>query len=238
MSHTFAQGVAKRVIYACDVGTTLTKPGKLPKFAWVRVEPGTGTEIVGSSNIRTLVTKIEKDLGCGYSIALGFEAPLFIPVPESADDLSRGRQGEGNRSFAAPPGAAVATLGVHQAAWVLREIFSSCSGMCTFTLDAQKWSSATSRPLLLCWEAFVAGTAHSKSEEQSHIQDAATAAMEFLDKEEHLMGANAVTAEQPFSLIGAAALWSGWKTDLQALHEQTLVIKPSKPCGRLINSVE
>lgn len=238
MSREPAQDNSTRIIYACDVGSTHAKSGKLPKFAWARVEPGTNSGVVGSSDIRALAAEIEKDIRRGYSIALGFETPLFLPVPESADDLSRGRQGEGNRSFAAPAGSAVATLGAHQAAWLLRKLLLSYGGACAFTLDPQEWPPIASGPVLLCWEAFVSGVAHSTSEEQAHIQDAATAAIEFLKNEHCLTSANAVTAEHPFSLIGAAALWSGWTTNLQVLHEPTLVIKPTEPYEGPIETVQ
>lgn len=172
---------------------------------------------------------MKEDLEVGYSIALGFEAPLFIPVPESANDLSRGREGEGNRSFAAPAGGYVTTLGMHQAAWVLDKIHSSCGDTCRFTLNPQDWKPNTPEQVLFCWEAFVAETAHSNSK-QEHLEDAATAAMKFLDKEKDITTENAVTIERPFSLIRAVALWSGWTKDLQVLrHSQTLIIKPTEP---------
>lgn len=225
MNRSPEQGKTKRAIYACDIGAA-----HLGNFAWARVEPDAGDEILGSSNICSLVNRLKEDLRYEYSVALGFEAPLFIPVPESADDLSKGRQGEGNRSFAAPIGGFVTTLGMHQAAWVLRKIFLSHGKTCAFTLDPENWPPTMSRQSLFCWEAFVAGTAHSKSGEQAHLKDAATAAMEFLCKEDQLMEANAVTAKNPFSLIGAVALWSGWTADIQMLrHEHTLVIKPMTP---------
>jgi hypothetical protein len=228
VSHTAERDEAKRVIYACDVGSTLAG-----NFGWVRVEPKRSepeTVPAGCSDIRTLVAKIAEDLRCGYSIALGFEAPLFIPVPRSADDLSKGREGEDGCPFSAQAGAYVTTLGMHQAAWVLREIYCSCSEICTFTLNPQDWPPTTSRQLLFCWEAFVAGSAKGEDKEQSHVRDAATAAMAFLCREEDLMKSNKVAAERPLSLIGAAALWSGWTTDPKILHHnQTPVIKPSKP---------
>lgn len=235
MSNEHAQENSTRVIYACDVGSTRTNPSK---FAWSRVEPKINFEVVGSPNICALAAEIGKDLERGYSVALGFEAPLFLPVPESADNLSRGRQGEGNRSFAAPPGAAVTTLGAHQAAWLLRRLFLSCGSQCAFTLDPRAWPPFPSQPVLLCWEAFVAGTAHSTSGEQAHIRDAATAAIEFLNNEYCLIDASAVTAEQPFSLIGAIALWSGWTTSLQVLEESALVIKPTEPYTGPISIVQ
>jgi hypothetical protein len=37
--------------------------------------------------------------------------------------------------------------------------------------------------------------------------------------------ASAGTAEHPLSLVGAAALWSGWLTDATALDEAPIVIR-------------
>jgi hypothetical protein len=74
-------------------------------------------------------------MGNEKSIALGFECRLFMPVPPSADDLSKGRQGEGARAMFAQAGAAVNTLGVHQAAWILRKIHQSGAGSYQFTTE-------------------------------------------------------------------------------------------------------
>ena len=40
-------------------------------------------------------------------LALGFEAPMFVPMRKEAENLTRGRDGEGNRPFAAGAGATV-----------------------------------------------------------------------------------------------------------------------------------
>ncbi|CAN5904923.1 hypothetical protein BH23ACT11_BH23ACT11_04000 [soil metagenome] len=157
MSRSSEQKKMKRAIYACDVGST-----RAGNFGWVRVEPDTPKEIKGCSEICALVTKIKEDLEHGYSIALGFEAPLFIPVPQGDDDLSKGRKGEGNRPFSAQAGAYVTTLGMHQAAWVLREIYCSCGGTCTFTLDRKDWPPTESGQELFCWEAYVSALLKAK----------------------------------------------------------------------------
>lgn len=226
MSVSHKDSQMMRAIYACDIGSTQQKGSASPNFAWVRVEPETGSKVIGSSDIRTLATILERDLRRGYSVALGIEAPLFIPVPMSADDLGRGRRGEGSHSFAASVGATVAVLGMHQAAWLLRRLFESCGDMCTFTLNCQEWPPTTSRPVIFCWEAFVSGSAHGTT----HVQDAATAAMAFLEHEHSLAAIKGVTADRPFSLIGAVALWSGWITDHNILHKSAVVIKPATPC--------
>ncbi len=214
----------KRVIYTCDVGSTrYQKKGRSPAFAWARLLPNKGIKsIQGSSDIEQLVRRLELDIKEGRSVALGFETPLFIPVPESSRDLSKGREGEGNRSFASTVGLAVCALGIHQSAWILKRLHESSSCRCDFTLDLHCWPPSCLRQVLFCWEAFVSGVAHSNQ----HVRDAATAVAFFFDNEQTLQKANAVRADNTISLIGAAALWSGWTSDLQYLHGSTLVLKP------------
>lgn len=223
----------KRAIYAADIGSTRCSPGKPPNFAWARVDPDHPGGVRGSSDIAQLARSVTNDLAQGASVALGFEAPLFMPVPWSADDLCRGRSGDGSRSFAAPAGLTVAALGLHQAAWVLREIALNCGVEIVPSFDWTRWPPAGPLPTLLLWEAFVSGAAHSNS----HLQDAATAALEFLAHEHDLGAANAVTAAPSLSLIAAAALWSGLTTDLTLLHLPVVVIKPLVPYNGEIDAI-
>jgi hypothetical protein len=179
-----------------------------------------------SSYIDKLVQQLESDIRQGCSIALGFEAPLFIPVPEDWKDLSKGREGEGDRSFASQVGLTVCALGIHQSAWILRSLYESLSRECDFTLDPKCWPPSGQRPVVFCWEAFVSGAAHS----EQHLMDAATAVHFFWRHETNLEEAREpVSAEKPLSLIGSVALWSGWVSDLEYIHEQTLVIRPKEP---------
>ena len=211
------------MIYACDVGTTRRSAETgLPSFAWARLNPEDGAVRV-SSYIHRLVRQLESDIRQGYSVSLGFEAPLFIPVPEDWQDLSKGREGEGNRPWSASSGANVTTLGIHQSAWILRRLHECACDRCEFTLDWRRWwPSSGHEPILFCWEAFVSGPAHG----DEHLNDAATAAVFFSDNEQDLERASAVRADNVISLIGAVALWSGWTSDLSVIHEPTLVIKP------------
>lgn len=214
-----------RVIYACDVGTTRSGRNG-PAFAWAKILPQEHPiRVRVSQDIEHLVTDIATEIQEGKSVALGFEAPLFIPIPTNVENLCRGREGEGNRSFAAPAGLAVTTLAVHQAAWILTSLRSSCNRDCVFTTDWNAWKLPFKPQMLFCWEAFVSGNAHS----ETHVNDAGTAVNAFLVNERNLDQANLVKAEQPFSLIGAAALWSGWTDDLAVLRSPALVIKPSEP---------
>jgi hypothetical protein len=72
------------------------------------------------------------------------------------------------------------------------------------------------------WEAFVSGNAH----DDDHRRDAASAVAYFLEHEANLSDKSACRAEDPISLIGAAALWAGWSKDLSLLHAEVLVLKP------------
>jgi hypothetical protein len=76
--------------------------------------------------------------------------------------------------------------------------------------------------VLFLWEAFVSGNAH----DEDHRRDAASAATYFLTHEENLSAKAACRADNPISLIGAAALWAGWSEDLSLLHDEVLVLKP------------
>lgn len=205
----------ERVVYACDIGSI-----RAGTFAWARSIGSAPPN--ASANIDMLVERLSDDAEAGMNIALGFESPLYMPVPELSKDLSRGRSGEGNRSMFAPAGAAVATLGVHEAAWILRALHSSASSLLSYTLDWQAWPARDKTQTLLLWEAFVSGPAHS----DTHERDAATAALSFIENEANLDAGNAVSADHPLNMVHAAAVWSGWATDIDRLKSRCLVIKP------------
>ena len=206
-----------RIIYACDIGSI-----RAGTFAWARVVPDHG-DPSASCDIDDLVTRLTEDVQRGNSIALGFESPLFMPVPVDSANLNRGRGGEGNRSMFASAGASVTTLGVHEAAWILRAIRAQAPRELRYTLDWSLWNGDDR--ILLVWEAFVSGAAKSAT----HKQDAATAAVFFRDNEGNLNGVNAVTAESPLCLVHAAALWADWTEDPAGLHGSCLVLRPQTP---------
>ncbi len=211
-------------IYAVDVGSTIERKG-ISAFAWCRV---VDSESSPSISLGTCIEKLSKeiasDLNNGQRVALGLEAPLFIPVPDDRSRLSRARDREGNRSWAAPAGGYVATLALHQTAWMLRKIRENCkANAITISVDPIDWVDRKSpQPMLFGWEAFVSGAAHGNT----HLEDATTAAMWFRDRQDNLI--SAVTAEKPISLFGAAVLWSGWSSDVSWLNKQLVVLCPDE----------
>ena len=208
-----------QVIYACDIGTTR---GPKPKFAWVRMKQSRPKICKGSHDIEELAQHLAEDMKKGFNIALGFEAPLFIPIPMSANDLSKARIGEGNRAFAAPTGLAVTTLAIHQTAWLLDRLRTQIPENYHLTLDWHDWGVHSKGPILFLWEAFVSGDAHSLTD----MEDAATAAAAFCEKDNDFGKGNRVTCYRALSLIGTAILWSGISKDLAFLKNKCLVIKP------------
>jgi hypothetical protein len=209
------------VIYCADVGSVRTG-----SFAWAR-DPAIPAELESreQTSIDDLCFSVAHDLNAGRAVALGFEAPLFVPVPVSSTDLGRARDGEGNRAWSAGAGAGVLATGLAQTAWVLRNLREACP---TQALSATWDGFSQAGEGLLIWEAFVSGNAKPTSEaETSHKADAAAAVTAFRDSLPNPPERSVITTSDPFSLIGAAAIWSGWISDLSFLHEASVAIRPS-----------
>jgi hypothetical protein len=165
-----------------------------------------------------LAKAVAAQLREGRPVALGFECPLFIPVPESADVLGAARPGEGNRAWSAGAGTGALATGLVQAAWVLAAIRRHC----TDAMLHLEWESFVhAEGGLLVWEAFVSGGAKGRS----HVDDATIAVEAFERVLPDPTIASTITAERPLSLAGAAAIWSGWLHDSRALHTPTLVVR-------------
>jgi len=202
----------QRAIYACDIGSC-----RRGHFAWARIGPNGDSK--SSTDIEGLVSSLQEDLERRISISLGFEAPLFIPVPDDPTEIAMARKGEGNRSFSAGAGASAALVGLQEIAWIMRRLKDHVKYYRIVT-DYRSWPSGS--PTILLWEAFVSGSAKGLC----HTDDAVTAAREFEQRETTL--ASDVSSENPLSLVGMAALWSGFSSDSSMLHQSTLVLKTTK----------
>jgi len=211
------------IAYACDIGSI-----KSGAFAWARNSSLEKTP-TASDSIDELITCIVEDGKAGKTIALGFEAPLFMPVPTQSAQLNSGRQYESSRSMFAPAGATVTTIAIHQTAWILKQLHQHLGHRLTLTMDwLADWRKREAH--LFIWEAFVSSGGHSDPQaHNSHKRDAATALQYFLANADNLDGVNSVTCENPLSLIAAAALWSGWLADVRHLHSSCLVLRPEAP---------
>lgn len=188
-------------------------------FGWACASVTQGdVSAAGGPSPGDLVAAVAVQLGTGCPVALGFECPLFVPVPEAAARLGTARAGEGNRAWSAGAGSGAMATGLVQAAWILDAIHSRCSDA-TLHLDWESFADARSG--LLLWEAFVT----AKAKGQSHVDDARIAVSAFVASLPDPRTISTITAERPLSLAGAVALWSGWLHDPAALHTQSLVVR-------------
>jgi hypothetical protein len=208
------------VIYCADIGSVPNN-----RFGWARGEDtAEGIEPHrGGAEIVELVDEIADDLNQGHRVALGFECPLFIPVPSHPLQLGRARPGEGNRSWSAGAGSGALATGLAEAAWILSELRSRCP-TAVVHLD---WAEFGDAGGLFLWEAFVS----SKAKGTTHVGDAAIAVEAFREALPDPRAANALGGERPLSLLGAALVWSGWASNVELLHEACVVIKAAPPAA-------
>jgi hypothetical protein len=203
------------VVYCADIGS-------VPKgrFGWARRDgrqTAAGRHCEGTE-IAELVDAASADLSEGRPVALGFECPLYVPVPTQELRLGKARLGEGNRSWSAGAGAGALATGLVEVAWILEGIRRSVPEVpAHINWDAFR---VAERGLFL-WEAFVTDRAKG----DTHVDDASVAVEAFWRDLPDVAAANAVTGERPFSLLGAALLWSGWSQDIDLLTLPCLVIK-------------
>jgi hypothetical protein len=154
-------------------------------------------------------------------LALGFEAPLFVPARDDPTSLTRSRCGEGNRSFSAVAGAAALVCSLVVVRYVLAKLRWALPGAVA-TLD---WQVSLNEPMqILFFEAFVTGQRQGRK--NSHIEDAKLAVRAFQDCFSKGSTRSSAVYETPcVSLIGAMMLHTNWTADLSILRCPCLVIK-------------
>jgi len=199
-----------QLLVACaDVGSVARG-----NFGWADCDGSSGTRP------SELAEKVAAALSGHRPVALGFECPLFVPLPDAEFDLGRSRIGEGTRSWSASAGCSALATGLVQAVWTLREIRKQCPrsvgahlGWSTFKEDGGG---------LLLWEAFVSGSAKGSG----HVDDAAIAVRAF--KKKLPMPKTDLHATNPVSLAGLSLLWAGWPVGTEALRQSCIAIQASR----------
>lgn len=200
-------------IFAVDVGNR-------KNFAWVGDNRQSGTDGDG------LVAAIAEAFATGSRVALGFECPLFIPVPLNWAGIGKARTGEANRSWSAGGGATVTTYGLHEIAWILAQLLRAQSTATQVYFSPEFWLESK-QPGLLIWEAFVSG----KNKGRDHADDARLAWEEFrrLLKDRKWDEARQICVgneSQSLNLVALAAEWAGWSVNSDDRKNQLLVVKP------------
>lgn len=156
----------------------------------------------------------------GCPAALGFEAPLFIPVRREALLITNARKGEGERPWSASAGANAMAIGIAIAVHTLAGLRERLPGY-SVTLDPRGFTSKAHT--MLVFEAFVSGA----SKGTSHHDDAAIAARAFASGIGEFEMMNAIDEREILSLSGAALIHTRWlEPSMEALTSPCLVVKP------------
>lgn len=171
------------------------------------------------TDISELAESVAGRLNLGHRVALGFEAPMFVPLRDNPMELTRQRVGERGTNWIGGPGASVLATGLAQVPWILRAMRSLLSVPLTATQDWNIFSRGDSS--LILWEAFVSGGAKG----DSHVDDARIAVDCFKRALPNPPLANAIQEPIVTSLIGAAMLRTGWSTDLAELSRSCMVFR-------------
>jgi len=198
-----------------DIG----KPGKNLGWAIVGSKPASGTDL--DEAIAEITDRIARG-----PVAIGFEAPMFVPMRRAASDLTKARSGECvggvNRPYSASAGSTVLVIATVVVPYVLSAL-RAASPTCIATMDHRSFFSAPSG--VLFFEAFV--TNQKKSHDARHIEDAALAAeylLQLFERRSHLQ--SAVCEPECLNLLGAMMLRTGWTSDLGVLDAECLVVRP------------
>lgn len=202
------------VVAAVDVGS-------LKNIGWWRAR----NQMFGAGghDLDVLIEHLIADLNAGASVALGFEAPLFIPRPAVMSGLNRQRSGDRGRPWCAGAGTGVLALGIQQATYVLSTIARGIDRPLAVGFDPQALRTEGAR--LLVWEAFVSGKGKNRLSVDPHVDDARVAVVEFQVR----WAAGAVTSDvddgEVLNLAAAALLAAGLTDDVTLLKQPCVVVR-------------
>ncbi len=203
------------IIHCADIGSV-----RRGNFGWARlVVDATDSACNTGSDIHSFADALAADINAGHPVAVGFECPLFVPVPDDPNDLTSARPGEGNRAWSAGAGAGSLATGLTETVWILERVRRRLSTPCAVHT---KWKPFQLIGGLFIWEAFVTDTAKA----DTHHGDAELAVLGFREALPDPEKQNAIVCGGPVrSLIGGALLQSGWVSDLAWLAEPCVVVR-------------
>ncbi len=203
------------VVYAADIGSIKKK-----HFGWCRAEISQyQKDWPCETDINKFVESVIKDLKKNKKVAIGFECPLFVPIADKPEDLTKAREGENNRPWSAGAGCAVLATGLTECVWIFKKIRES-------NVDVKpsfSWKEfRENKSNFFIWESFVT----SLAKEKTHPDDAKKAVETFLAKyPDKIEEGNSDKAGNVYSLVGAGLLRADLTTNWKLLSERCIVIK-------------
>lgn len=203
------------IVYCADIGSIKNK-----RFGWCRgLKIEDKFEVITGTDIGEFAEEISDDLSAGKKVALGFECPLFVPIPDNPALLTSARQGEADRAWSAGAGCGALATGLTECVWILNKVKELSQVKILPTFDWDEFNKGLWN--LFIWEAFV--TKGSKA--KTHSGDAKVAMRAFWRGYPDIVQANSVIAENPYNLVAAALLRVGLTDNINFLSESCIVIK-------------
>jgi hypothetical protein len=201
------------VVAAVDVGS-------LANIGWWRARGNVGT---GGHDLDDLVGELIADLERGSAVAVGFEAPLFIPRPTASSGLNKQRLGERGRPWCAAAGSGSLALGIQQSTYVLTSIAHGYARPLTASYDCDALRTGAAQ--LVVWEAFVTGKAKNPRSIDPHVDDASAAVAEFRRRITAGTVSSDIADLAVLNLAGAALLAAGLTDDVAVLTQPCTVVR-------------
>lgn len=198
-------------IFCADVGSI-----KKGNFGWA-ASLDTNIDFTGI-DIEEFASEIAKQIRMGNKVAIGYECPLFVPVRKDPVLVNSARTGEGSRSWSAGAGTGALATGLVEIIWVFNRLSELLDTKPAVTFD---WEEFQVKEAIFIWEAFVT----SSSKGKDHADDAKIAIATFINALPDPTTIDSISESDVFSLAGAAALRTGWSTDLSLLNQPCLVVK-------------
>jgi hypothetical protein len=188
--------------------------GKLANLGWAIEGPFINAE--GTDIDRCLDSLVSaKKWG---ALALGFEAPMFVPYGRDRLDLDKARSGEEDRAFSASAGASVLTKALVIVPYILEGLRRRVGN----TRPTFRWRDRITKRDLLLFEAFVSHMGKTVSHERC-ARLALTRFREGWRKES--LFESAIKESNTLNLLGAILLRMGWSDDVKMLSEPCLVVR-------------
>jgi hypothetical protein len=187
---------------------------------WRAADDRTGD---GGRDLDGVVQAVVADLDAGRPVALGFEAPLFVPRPATAEGLNKQRRGEHGRPWCVGAGSGSLAFGIQQATYVLSGIARQVRARPSVSFDPTALLRGEAD--LVVWEAFVTGAAKNRQSSDPHVDDARAAVTEFRRRLAEGSVDSDIVESDVLSLAGAALLSAGLSDDVALLRESCIVVR-------------
>ena len=214
------------LVVGVDVGSVRRSGG----FSWAALDE---ERRHGQDDPTVLADLIVDHLRSGGRVALAFECPLTVPVPDGPHwlDLGRARTGEGNRPWSAGAGTGALATGLVQVAWTCKYIVDRVPNLGRVTTQLEPFADGSAQ--LLLTEAMVTDEGKPEPVDGRQDQADATAAAHRLAEIVASWRSASVSdvSCQPhaaFNLAAAAALYAEMRIDSAELRMDIVVAK-SKP---------